>query len=110
MLKGMLLQALLLGEGPRADGALERPLTSVSPHVGCHIVLQGKGHGAEVALEWLLSRVNQLVALQVPPARTHVVAHLAPEPPVPQWCRYAREHCSNSRHCHPLSMAAVAIN
>lgn len=97
VLHRVLLEPLLLAESARANLAPEGSLARVSSHVGRHVVLQGKGHGAQVALEWLLAGVDHLVPLQVPAARAGVVAHLASERTVPL-LRHARERRPHSRH------------
>lgn len=94
----MFLESLLLAKGSRANLASEGSLPRVSSHVGRHVVLQGKGHGAEVALERLLARVDHLVAFQVPTTGACVVAHLAPKRPMSRQ-RRARERRPHPRHC-----------
>lgn len=63
----------------------------------CQVLLESKGHRAQVALEWLLARMGQLVALDMPPPGARVMAHLTPKKTVSPQVLQARKRRSR---CH----------
>lgn len=63
---GVRPQLCLFGEGLSTLRALVRPLVRVQAGVAKHALLQPKGASTDTAEEWLLTRVDSVVLLQVP--------------------------------------------